>query len=84
MHIPLAVPAKPALKAVPMRRIKMLRSLIYPAVSFLASVADAIRGIGGGMAGRAASKRMVDKLFTGLMAVIILMSISNAARYSIG
>ena len=45
-------------------------------------------GIGGGMAGRAVNKRMdntaVDKLFMGLMVVIILISISNAVRYSIG
>ncbi|MDE6588970.1 MAG: sulfite exporter TauE/SafE family protein [Oscillospiraceae bacterium] len=45
-------------------------------------------GIGGGMAGRAVNKRMdnaaVDKLFMGLMVVIILISISNTVRYSAG
>ena len=43
-------------------------------------------GIGGGMAGRAVNKRMdnaaVDRLFMGLMMVIILISVSNAVRYS--
>ncbi len=66
----------------------MLQSLLYLTVSFLASVAGAICGIGGGMAGRAVNKQManaaVDKLFMGLMVVIILISVSNTARYSIG
>ncbi len=43
-------------------------------------------GIGGGMAGRAVNKRMdnaaVDKLFMGLMGVIIFVSVYNAVRYS--
>lgn len=45
-------------------------------------------GIGGGVAGRAVNKRMdnaaVDKLFMGLMAVIIFISVYNAVRYSVG
>lgn len=45
-------------------------------------------GIGGGMAGRAVNKRMdnaaVDKLFMGLMVIIILISVSNTVRYSMG
>lgn len=45
-------------------------------------------GIGGGMAGRVVNKRMdnaaVDKLFMGLMVVIILISVFNTVRYSIG
>lgn len=64
-----------------MSKIEVPLSLIYFIVSFLASVAGAICGIGGGMAGRAWNKRMdhaaVDKLFMGLMVVIILISISN-------
>ena len=45
-------------------------------------------GIGGGMAGRMVNKRIsgaaVDKLFMALMAVIILISVYNTIRYSIG
>lgn len=45
-------------------------------------------GIGGGVAGRAVNKRIdnaaVDKLFMGLMAVIIFISLYNAVRYSMG
>ena len=66
----------------------MPQSLLYLIVSFLASVAGAICGIGGGMAGRVVNKRMdsaaVDKLFMGLMVVIILISVFNTVRYSIG
>lgn len=44
-------------------------------------------GIGGGVAGRIVHKRMdsdgVDKLFTGLMVIIILIGISNTVRYSV-
>ena len=43
-------------------------------------------GIGGGMAGRAFNKKLdnaaVDKLFMGLMAVIICISIYNTVRYA--
>lgn len=43
-------------------------------------------GIGGGIVGRALNKRMdnraVDRLFIALMAVIILISISNGIRYA--
>ena len=43
-------------------------------------------GIGGGMAGRKLNKKLnnaaVDKLFMGLMAVIILISIYNTVRYA--
>ena len=45
-------------------------------------------GIGGGMAGRRVNRRIsaaaVDKLFLGLMAVIILISVFNTVRYSLG
>lgn len=44
-------------------------------------------GIGGGMIGRVVNKRIdgkvVDRLFIGLMAVIILISLSNAWRYGV-
>ena len=61
--------------------------LAFFIVSFLASTAGAICGIGGGIAGRALNRRMdekiVDKLFIGLMAVIIGISIYNGWQYSI-
>ena len=45
-------------------------------------------GIGGGMAGRAVNKRIdsaaVDRLFIGLMAVIIFISVFNSVRYFMG
>ena len=51
-----------------------MKSLLFFAISFLASIIGAICGIGGGMAGRRLNKKLdnaaVDKLFMGLMAVI--------------
>ena len=45
-------------------------------------------GIGGGIVGRLVNKRIsvaaVDKLFMGLMGVIILISVFNTVRYSVG
>lgn len=45
-------------------------------------------GIGGGIVGRLVNKRIsvaaVDKLFMGLMGVIILISVYNTVRYSVG
>jgi hypothetical protein len=45
-------------------------------------------GIGGGILGRLCNKRLdnraVDKLFIGLMAVIIFISLFNAYRYGVG
>ena len=45
-------------------------------------------GIGGGIAGRIVNKRMdnaaVDKLFIGLMVLIIAISIYNTVRYTAG
>ncbi len=55
----------------------------FEAVSLLAMIAG---GIGGGILGRALNRHIqagtVDKLFTGLMAVIILICIYNIWRYA--
>lgn len=57
-----------------------------PEFAWSALVLMVFGGIGGGMAGRVINKRMgstaVDKLFMGLMIIIIAISISNAVRYS--
>ena len=63
-----------------------MKSLLFFAVSFLASIIGTICGIGGGMAGRRLNKKLdnaaVDKLFMGLMAVIICICVYNLVRYS--
>ena len=63
-----------------------MSSLLFFVVSLLASVAGAICGIGGGMIGRILNKKLdnkaVDKLFIGLMAVIIGISLWNVWQYS--
>ena len=59
--------------------------IIFFIVSFLAYVIGAICGIGGGMVGRALNKKMdnraVDKLFIGLMVVIVLICAYNIWKY---
>ena len=59
--------------------------LIYFIVSLLASVIGGICGIGGGIIGKAISRRLsgtaVDKLFTALQSVIILICVYNAAKF---
>lgn len=60
--------------------------LISAVISFGASVIGAICGIGGGILGRSVNGRIasktVDKLFIGLMALIILICVINAIRFS--
>lgn len=60
--------------------------LIFLLVCFFASVIGAICGIGGGIVGRALNRKIkettVDKLFIGLMAVIIAINIYNIYRFS--
>ena len=57
-----------------------------PPFQWAALLLMAAGGIGGGVAGRALNRRMdenmVDKLFIGLMAVIIGISIYNGWQYS--
>lgn len=63
-----------------------MKQLLFFIVSFLASIVGAVCGIGGGMAGRALSKKLdnaaVDKLFMGLMCVILCISVYNTIRYA--
>ena len=62
-----------------------MSELLFFVVSFLASIAGAICGIGGGMVGRIFNKKMdnkaVDKLFLCLMGIIIAISIYNTIKY---
>lgn len=57
-----------------------------PEFEWLALVFMVVGGIGGGMVGRKLNKKLdnaaVDKLFIGLMAVIICISIYNTIRYA--
>ena len=59
--------------------------LVCVAVGLTLGVMSSFLGIGGGMAGRKANKKlktaMVDKLFLGLIAVIIGISCYNAWRF---
>lgn len=59
-----------------------------PAFRFITLVLMVAGGIGGGIVGRMLNKKMdnkaVDKLFMGLMSVIILISIYNTFRYARG
>lgn len=58
--------------------------ILFFIVAFLSSIAGAICGIGGGIVGRKLNKRMdnsaVDKLFIGLMVLIVAICIYNAVR----
>lgn len=58
--------------------------ILFLTVSFLASIAGAVCGIGGGIAGRMINKRIssssVEKLFIGLMAIIAI-SAWNTYQY---
>lgn len=58
-----------------------------PMISISALVMMVCGGIGGGMVGRLLNKRMnintVEKLFVGLMSVIVIISIHNVFKYTI-
>ena len=58
--------------------------ILFFTVAFLSSIAGAICGIGGGIVGRRLNKkvdnRAVDKLFIGLMVLIVAICVYNAVR----
>jgi len=62
-----------------------IQSLCLAAVTLMTLILMICGGIGGGIAGRAVSKRIkdstVDKLFVVLIAIIILISLYNAWNY---
>ncbi len=66
--------------------ITTLVTKTVPSFEWLALVLMVAGGIGGGMAGRKLNRKLdnqaVDKLFMGLMAVIICISIYNVIRYT--
>lgn len=56
--------------------------ILFFTVAFLSSIVGAICGIGGGIVGRKLNKRLsnaaVDKLFIGLMVLIVAICVFNS------